>query len=66
MFIMPIGLDNIGWQMYFVNASWDVIILGLIVSLLELCLSDIANCSGVLLGGDEGQDIGGDRRSVRG
>lgn len=29
---MPIGLANIGWKMYMVNASWDVIIIGLIVS----------------------------------
>jgi hypothetical protein len=33
VFIMPIGLNNIGWKMYMVNASWDIIILGLIVSL---------------------------------
>ncbi|KUI61234.1 High-affinity glucose transporter [Cytospora mali] len=30
VFIMPIGLDNIGWKMYMVNASWDIVILGLI------------------------------------
>ncbi|KAJ5194512.1 uncharacterized protein N7498_007950 [Penicillium cinerascens] len=29
-FIMPIGLGNIGWKMYIINASWDIIILGLI------------------------------------
>ncbi|KAJ5083311.1 hexose carrier protein, partial [Penicillium angulare] len=29
-FIMPIGLGNIGWKMYMINASWDLIILGLI------------------------------------
>ncbi|KAJ5371528.1 Lactose permease [Penicillium cataractarum] len=29
-FIMPIGLGNIGWKMYMINASWDVVILGLI------------------------------------
>ncbi|KAJ5128159.1 hypothetical protein N7448_008938 [Penicillium atrosanguineum] len=29
-FIMPIGLGNIGWKMYMINASWDIIILGLI------------------------------------
>jgi hypothetical protein len=34
MFIMPIGLNNIGWKMYMVNASWDIVILGLIVSFL--------------------------------
>lgn len=30
MFIMPIGLTNIGWKMYMVNASWDIVIVGLI------------------------------------
>ncbi|KAJ5638721.1 hypothetical protein N7528_001111 [Penicillium herquei] len=29
-FIMPIGLGNIGWKMYIINASWDLVILGLI------------------------------------
>lgn len=32
VFIMPIGLSNIGYRMYFVNASWDIVIAGLIVS----------------------------------
>ncbi|ROW07204.1 hypothetical protein VMCG_03945 [Cytospora schulzeri] len=31
VFIMPIGLANIGWKMYMVNASWDIVILALIV-----------------------------------
>lgn len=30
VFIMPIGLTNIGWKMYMVNASWDIVIVGLI------------------------------------
>ncbi|KAH7410576.1 putative sugar transporter [Cadophora sp. MPI-SDFR-AT-0126] len=30
VFIMPIGLDNIGWRMYMVNGSWDIVILILI------------------------------------
>ncbi|TVY49341.1 Lactose permease [Lachnellula occidentalis] len=30
VFIMPIGLANIGWKMYMVNASWDIVIVGLI------------------------------------
>jgi hypothetical protein len=29
---MPIGLNNIGWKMYLVNGSWDVVIAVLIVS----------------------------------
>ncbi|KAH8820741.1 putative hexose carrier protein [Xylogone sp. PMI_703] len=30
VYIMPIGIDNIGWKMYMVNASWDIVILILI------------------------------------
>lgn len=30
---MPIALTNIGWKTYMVNASWDIVIVGLIVSL---------------------------------
>ncbi|KFG78049.1 putative sugar transporter [Metarhizium anisopliae] len=25
VFVMPIGLDNIGWRMYMINGSWDII-----------------------------------------
>jgi hypothetical protein len=28
---MPIGLTNITWKMYFVNGSWDIVILGMII-----------------------------------
>ncbi len=31
VFIMPIGLNNITWKMYFVNGSWDIVILGMIM-----------------------------------
>jgi hypothetical protein len=24
---MPIALANIGWKMYFINGSWDIVIL---------------------------------------
>ncbi|KKY20017.1 putative hexose transporter [Phaeomoniella chlamydospora] len=30
VFIMPIGLSNIGWKMYIVNGSWDIVIVILI------------------------------------
>ncbi|KAH9207456.1 putative hexose carrier protein [Leptodontidium sp. 2 PMI_412] len=30
VFIMPIGLNNIGWKMYMVNGSWDIVIVILI------------------------------------
>lgn len=39
-FVMPIGLQNIGWKMYMVNASWDIVVLGLIVSDTELPRSE--------------------------
>ncbi|KAE8365528.1 general substrate transporter [Aspergillus caelatus] len=32
VFVMPIALENIGWKMYIINGSWDVIVL-LIVAL---------------------------------
>lgn len=32
VFVMPIGLQNIGWKMYMVNGGWDVIVIVLIVS----------------------------------
>jgi len=32
VFVMPIGLTSIGWKMYMVNASWDIVIVALIVS----------------------------------
>lgn len=31
VFIVPIDLRSIGWKMYMINASWDVVILGLVV-----------------------------------
>lgn len=33
-FVQGIGLTNIGWKMYMINASWDVITLVIIVSIL--------------------------------
>ncbi|KAH8200927.1 hypothetical protein TruAng_004936 [Truncatella angustata] len=30
VFVMPVGLNNIGWKMYMINASWDIIIIVLI------------------------------------
>ncbi|KAM3554467.1 hypothetical protein MY1884_006123 [Beauveria asiatica] len=30
VFVMPIGLDKIGWKMYMINGSWDIIVLALI------------------------------------
>jgi NhaP-type Na+/H+ or K+/H+ antiporter len=32
VFVMPIGITNIGWKMYMINAAWDVIFFVLIVS----------------------------------
>lgn len=33
VFVMPIGLNNIGWKMYMINGGWDVIVVVLIVSI---------------------------------
>ncbi|EME86493.1 uncharacterized protein MYCFIDRAFT_132754 [Pseudocercospora fijiensis CIRAD86] len=30
VFVMPIGLTNIGWKMYMVNGGWDIIVVVLI------------------------------------
>ncbi|KAK7959531.1 sugar transporter [Apiospora aurea] len=30
VFVMPIGIANIGWRMYMINGSWDIIVLILI------------------------------------
>lgn len=35
VYVMPIGISNIGWKMYMINGAWDVITLILIVSLLH-------------------------------
>lgn len=32
VFIMPIGLNKIGWKMYMVNGSWDIVICVLIAA----------------------------------
>lgn len=67
VYIMPIGLANIGWKMYFVNSSWDVVILGLIVSRFSLasrCVSKLIFL-GILLGRDKGQDPRRSRWAVR-
>lgn len=39
VFVMPIGLENIGWKMYMINGSWDIIIVVLIVGIFKLCVN---------------------------
>lgn len=34
--IMPIAFKNIGWKLYIINASWDVVIVVLIVGLVHI------------------------------
>ena len=34
VFLMPIGLNNIGWKMYMINGGWDIIVVVLIASVL--------------------------------
>lgn len=34
--IMPIAFKNIGWKVYIINASWDIVIVALIVGLVHI------------------------------
>lgn len=43
-FVEAIGLTNIGWKMYVINASWDVIVLLLIVSFFVLSPNQSSHC----------------------
>jgi len=43
VFIMPIGLNNIGWKMDMVNGSWDIVIAILIVSIFPSSLLQLVN-----------------------
>lgn len=47
-----------------INASWDVVILGLIVGLTMEFLRTMLTSLGLLLGGNERQNAGGDRHAV--
>lgn len=31
VYVMPIGLANLGWKMYIINGSWNVVTFVLIV-----------------------------------
>jgi hypothetical protein len=61
---MPIGLVNIGWKMYMVNASWDIIIAVLIVSRVPGSDLHLLISEGRLLGGDQRKDTRGDRCAI--
>lgn len=30
VYVMPIGINNIGWRMYMINGGWDIIVIVLI------------------------------------
>lgn len=60
VFVMPIGLENIGWKMYMINGSWDIITFILIVSYTFTPHVDETNMLGCLLGRDERQNSGRD------
>lgn len=47
-----------------INASWDVVILGLIVGLTMKFLRNMLTSLGLLFCGNERQNAGGDRRGV--
>ena len=38
---MPIALENIGWKMYIINGSWDVIVLVIVVGQVLACLQHL-------------------------
>lgn len=56
VFVMPIGINNIGWKMYMINAGWDVIIIALIVSCALYVWHELLTFQGCLLGGNKGQN----------
>ena len=43
VFVMPIGLDNIGWKMYMINGSWDIAIIILIVCFVRILQAHLLN-----------------------
>ena len=63
--VMPIGLSNIGWKMYMINGSWDIVIFALIVSSC-LCFYFVSlwividKMTGHILGRDQRQNTRGD------
>jgi hypothetical protein len=34
--VMPIALKNIGWKIYIINASWNLVTVALIVGLVHV------------------------------
>jgi hypothetical protein len=65
--IMPVAFKNIGWKVYIINASWDVVIVALIVGLVHIdCISDPRLLSTVVfLGRNQREDFGRDRCNIR-
>jgi hypothetical protein len=68
VFIMPIGIGNIGWKMYMINGGWDIITFVLIVSACACfwggkedgyCDRAKLTLAGCILGRDQGQEFGG-------
>jgi hypothetical protein len=57
VYVMPIGLANLGWKMYIINGSWNVVTFVLIVSHLLIVLTDL---EGAVLGRNKGAVSGGD------
>lgn len=49
IYVMPIGLSSIGWRMYIINASWNIVTFFLIVSRLFT----VIDASASLLGRDQ-------------
>ena len=53
IYVMPIGLSTIGWRMYIINASWNIVTFFLIVSEIPVSFRTRAHPLAPILGGDE-------------
>lgn len=53
IYVMPIGLSTIGWRMYIINASWNVVTFFLIVSEAPVPFQTRAHPSAPILGRDK-------------
>jgi hypothetical protein len=53
IYVMPIGLSTIGWRMYIINASWNIVTFFLIVSAILVSFRIHAHPLAPILGRDE-------------
>ena len=53
IYVMPIGLSTIGWRMYIINASWNIVTFFLIVSEIPVPFRTRAHPLAPILGRDK-------------